>query len=218
MKRAQTAAILLAAALIGGTAATAQAHGPGMMGQGMGPGMMGQVDNDGDDQAGGYGMGYGRGYGYGMMGPGMMGQGYGYGMGPGMMGPGMMGYGYGMPMMGYGMMGPGMMGPGMMGYGYGMPMMGYGMMGQGYGMGPGMMGYGCPNADQDGAAKTELKTDDVKKMMESRLAFMRNPNLKVGKVAEKDKDTISAEIVTKDGSLVRGFEVNRHTGWMRPVK
>ena len=90
--------------------------------------------------------------------------------------------------------------------------------GYGYGMGPGMMGYGCPNADQDGAAKTELKTDDVKKMMESRLAFMRNPNLKVGKVAEKDKDTISAEIVTKDGSLVRGFEVNRHTGWMRPVK
>jgi hypothetical protein len=31
----------------------------------------------------------------------------------------------------------------------------------------------------------------------------------------KDDDTIVAEIVTQDGSLVQTFEVDRHTGWMK---
>jgi hypothetical protein len=44
---------------------------------------------------------------------------------------------------------------------------------------------------------------------------MQNPNLKLGKVEEKDEDTIVAEIVTNDGSLVDRFEVDRHTGRMR---
>jgi len=154
----------------------------------------------------GPGMGYGMGPGM-MMGPHMgygmgtgmmMGPGMGYGMGPGMMmGPGM-GYGMGPgmmmgPHMGYGM-GPGMM----MG-----PHMGYG---RGYGMGPGMMGE--PGKD--------LSADDVKQMLENRLAWRRNPNLKLGKVEEKDADTITAEIVTKEGSLVRRYSINRHTGWMQP--
>ena len=224
MKRTKTAVALVAAALIGMTAPQAWAHGPGSQGM-MGPGMMGQTGGDGDEQGAppygpGYGMGYGRGYGmmapgyggYGMMGPGMMGYGYGMPMmgygGYGMMGPGMMGYG--MPMMGYGgygMMGPGMMGPGMMGYG--MP---------GYGGGYGMMPYGAPGAGRGGAGALDLKTADVQRMLEARLQWSGNPNLKVGKVTEKDANTITAEIVTKDGSLVRGFEVDRHSGFMRPVK
>ena len=137
------------------------------------------------------------------MGPGM-GYGPGYGMGYGM-GPGMMGYGMGPGMM----MGPGYgMGPGMMGYGMGPGMMmGQGMMG--YGMGPGMMGRVAP--------VEELSVNDVKTNFERWLTWMNNPNLKLGKVKEKDKDTITAEIVTKDNSLVRRFEINRETGFVRPI-
>lgn len=137
-------------------------------------------------------------YGYGMMGPGY---GSGYMMGPGMMG----GYGPGY------MMGPGyghgwMMGPGMMG-GYAP---GWGMH-RGYG--PGMMGgYGPGYYGNRG--NLNLSTDDVKKYLEG---TMRNPNLKVGEVKEKDKDTITADIVTKDKDvLVQRLQVNRRNGFFQP--
>jgi hypothetical protein len=136
-------------------------------------------------------------YGYGMMG----GYGPGYGMmggyGPGyMMGPG---YGYGM-MGGYG--------PGMMGYG------GYGpgWMMHGYGYGPGMMGYGP--GYYGGQSDMNLTVDQVKNYLEQ---MIRNPNLKVGDVKEKDADTIVAEIVTKDkDALVQRLDFNRHTGFVQP--
>ncbi len=35
---------------------------------------------------------------------------------------------------------------------------------------------------------------------------------KVGEVKEKDADTITADVVTKDNSLVQRFIVDRHTG------
>ena len=119
-------------------------------------------------------------------------------------GSGGTGYGSGW---GYGgcpgmMMGPGMMGQGMMGQG-----MGPGMMGQG--MGPGTMGQ---------PLRQDLSAVDVQHMMEHRLTWQGNANLKLGKVEEKDDDTIAAEIVTKDGSVVQRLEVDRHTGWMRPVQ
>ena len=79
----------------------------------------------------------------------------------------------------------------------------------GYGMGPGMMGRVAP--------VEELSVNDVKTNFERWLTWMNNPNLKLGKVKEKDKDTITAEIVTKDNSLVRRFEINRETGFVRPV-
>ena len=142
-------------------------------------------------------------YGYGMMGPGY---GSGYMMGPGMMG----GYGPGY------MMGPGygyghgwMMGPGMMGYG------GYGpgaMQGYRGGYGPGMMGGYGPGYGNQG--NLNLSTDDVKKYLER---TMRNPNLKVGEVKEKDDDTITADIVTKQGdALVQRLQVNRRNGFFQP--
>jgi hypothetical protein len=128
------------------------------------------------------------------MGP-MMGQqgqmpmmGHGQGMGPGMMGQ----QGQ-MPMMGHGMMGHGM---------------GSGMMGQGQGMGPGMMQ----------PLRQDLTAADVQHMMEHRLSWQGNPNVKVGTVEEKDDDTIVAEIVTQDGSLVQRLEVDRHTGRMQPAQ
>jgi hypothetical protein len=148
----------------------------------------------------GYGMmgGYGPGYmmhGYGM-GPGMMG-GYGPGWGRGMMG----GYGPGYMMRGWG--GGYGMGPGMMrGYGYGM----------GPGMGPGMMGYGPGYYGNQG--NLNLTTDQVKQYLEQ---MIRNPNLTVGDVKEKDADTIVAEIVTKQGhSLVQRLDFNRHNGFVQP--
>jgi hypothetical protein len=146
----------------------------------------------------GPGMGYGPGY---MHGPGMMGPGY----GPGMMGPG---YGYG----------PGMMGPG---YGYGMMGRGYGMMGPGYGpgwmhRGPGYgpRGYGPgygPGYGQQ--SNLNLSVDDVKAQLERWLTWRGNARLKVGEVKEKDADTIVADIVTKDNSLVQRYTVNRKTGF-----
>jgi hypothetical protein len=98
-----------------------------------------------------------------------------------------------MPMMGHGMMGHGM---------------GSGMMGQGQGMGPGMMQ----------PLRQDLTAADVQHMMEHRLSWQGNPNVKVGTVEEKDDDTIVAEIVTQDGSLVQRLEVDRHTGRMQPAQ
>jgi hypothetical protein len=205
-------ASLVAALMIGAAGvATAWAHdeddgpgyygmGPGMMGPGyygMGPGMMGP---------GYYGMGPGMmGPGYGpppaqpgwRMGPGMMGQGY-YGMGPGMMGPGYrMGPAYGM-------------GPGMMGPGYGM---GPGMMGPGYGMGPGQQPEVAPRV----TPQLNLSTDDVRSYFERQLAAQGNKRLKVGKVEALNDNTIEAQIVTVDGSLVEAYKVDRHTGAIAPA-
>jgi hypothetical protein len=104
-----------------------------------------------------------------------------------------------------GMMGT--MGPGMMGN-----MMSPGMWGNM--MGPGMgYGYGVPAPQQ----AEPLSVDDVRNVLDQRLQWMGNPNLKVGNVAEKDKDTIIAEIVTKDDSLVERYEIDRKTGFWRPA-
>lgn len=112
-------------------------------------------------------------------------QGQGYGMGPGMMGPG-----YGM---GPGMMGPGFgMGPGMMG------------PGQGFGMRPGFGGQ--PMLGRD------LSVEDVRHMLDHRLEWTGNARLKVGDVQGLDDDTILAEILTVDGSLVERIRIDRHTG------
>jgi hypothetical protein len=164
------------------------------------------------------------------MGPGMMGP---NGMMPGMMmqgcpmaGPGMIPQGT-MPqgMMPQGMMGPGMMSPGMMAPGYdgyrdAMPMMRQGMPGPGMGN-HGMENQGVGPGQRGGMmmqpSEAVVSTDDVTRMLERRLAWQGNPHVKLGKVAEKDADTIVAEIVTQDGSLVERLEVDRRNGWMRMV-
>jgi len=128
----------------------------------------------------------------GMTGPGMM-------MGPGMTGPGMMGQG----MMGQGMMGRGAMGQGMMGQGMtGQGMMGQGMMGQGSGSTPG----------------EQLSADDVRANLERWLAWHGNSRLKVGEVKEEGDDTVLADIVTQDGSLVDRFRIDRDSGAMQRVQ
>ena len=108
-----------------------------------------------------------------------------------------------------GHMGTGMMG----GSGHGMQgsMMGSGMMGSG----PGVQGD-CPG--QTAALKEDLTVDGVTKLLEQRLSHMGNDRLKVGEVKAKDDDTITAEIVTVDGSLVRKLEFDRDTGRSQPVR
>ncbi len=111
-----------------------------------------------------------------------------------------------MPMMGQGQM-P-MMGHGMM------PMMGHGMMGQGMGgqgkMAPGMGPWVVPIK--------HLSTDEVRHFLEHRLDGQGYKRLKVGSVEEKDNGTISAEIVSVEGSLVQRLEVDRHTGLIMQVE
>lgn len=109
--------------------------------------------------------------------------------------------------------GQGNMGPGMMGQGYSGGMMGYG---QGYGYGPGGMmgqgrGYGAQHYNRSGKPVT---LDQAKVLVEKYVDRMGNPNLKSGKVTDKDK-YFESDITTKDGSLVNKLYVDKQTGWMR---
>lgn len=92
------------------------------------------------------------------------------------------------------------------------------MMGQG--MGPGMMDQ--PMGPSMGGwsglegrrvvPMMQLSTDEVRGFLERHLEALGNERLKVGKVAAVDNDTITADIVTVDDSLVERFAVDRHTG------
>jgi hypothetical protein len=118
--------------------------------------------------------------------------------GPGR-GPGS-GYGYGR--------GPGMMGPGYQG-------MGPGMMGQGYQGGYGPQ-YGSPSGPQYHQESKPLTEKDVRAMLENYIQSTRNPNLKLGKITQKDH-CFEAEILTKNDALVDTILVDKQTGWMRSV-
>jgi hypothetical protein len=174
---------------------------------------------------------------------GMMGQGQ--GMGPGAMGPGMQqvpgtpGQGMGLGVMGQGMQqmpstpGQGMMDPEMMRMMMQMMNMmrdqgmgGPGMMSGGQGMGPGMI-QGMPGVGGGGGMGSQgpgmrvtptqhLTTDDVRHFFGHWLEREGNPRLKLGKVEQVDEDTIVAEIVTVDDSLVQRFKVDRHSGDVQP--
>lgn len=126
------------------------------------------------------------------------------------------GYGPGFGMMG-GMMGPGAGYGGQRGFG---PGAGYGgMMGPGYGHGFGNgAGFGAGPCGQAAATGEDIDVDGVKARMERWLAVQNNERLKLGAVEEVDDDTITAEIVTVDGSLVHKLTVDRHTGRMQPAK
>jgi hypothetical protein len=115
-------------------------------------------------------------------------------------------------MMGYGMMyGSQGMGPGMMGRGYGPN-----IMGPGYGMtdgrGHGMRGWHHNRADLN----LNISMDDARKYFERMLAIQGNSRLKVGEVKEKDNDTLTVDIVTKDNALVERYLVSRRNGFYQP--
>lgn len=57
-----------------------------------------------------------------------------------------------------------------------------------------------------------LSAEDVSHHLEHRLKQAGNPRLQIGDVSETDVDTVTAEIVTTDGSLVERLQVDRHSG------
>ena len=91
--------------------------------------------------------------------------------------------------------------------------MGPGMMGEGR-MGPGMMGQGYGHEYQ--REGKPLAEQEVRVKEENYLRATRNPNLKVGKITDKDQ-YFEVEIVTKDNSLVDKIIVDKQTGWTRSV-
>ena len=108
---------------------------------------------------------------------------------------------------------------------------GPGMMGGGYGYGPGMMegpggcgpcwGPGAAGGGGPGAQREDLKlsVDQVRKNMDGWLKRMGNARLKLGKVVERDADTITADVVTAEKDVVvQRYEVNRHSGFVRPAR
>ena len=112
---------------------------------------------------------------------------------------------------------------GQMGHGYSQGMgHGYSMMGQGQGMGQGysMMGQGQRPCNQGAGINVDhnLGVDDVKGFVENHLKMMGNDRLKVGKVEARGQNTIVAEIVTVDDSLVRKIEFDTKTGAHHPIK
>lgn len=74
-------------------------------------------------------------------------------------------------------------------------------MGPGWGLQDG--GPGAPPLPRD------LSAGDVEHMLAHQLGWSGNPNPKLGAVEERDADTIVADIVTKDGSLVQRLEIDR---------
>jgi hypothetical protein len=114
----------------------------------------------------------------------------------------------------WGMMGPGMMGGGVPGSGpwggYGPPYMMHGYLMRGY--------EPTPSSSWTTSRDLNLSVDTVKAQVERWVAWQGNPRLKVGDVKEKDADTILADLVTKDNSLVQRFAVDRHTGFVRDVE
>lgn len=135
-------------------------------------------------------------------------------MGPGMMGQrGGWGPGYGPPQQG------GWYCPRGGGWGMGSGMRGPGWQrgpkwGPGYGMNPGRMSPGYGYRPQYEQPQKPLEKSDVETMMKNYLSSVKNPNLKLGKIEEKDNG-FEADIVTKDNSLVDKILVDKNTGWMR---
>ena len=129
--------------------------------------------------------------------PGMMREMQGQGMPEGGMGPGMTGQ---MPMMGGMMMCPMMQ---MMGVRSGMdmhPMMGAAML------------YGMPHGNVE-----RMTPERVRTFLERHLGQHGNPRLKLGEIATAADGSITAEIVTIDGSLVQKLAFNRYPGLFRQI-
>jgi hypothetical protein len=63
-----------------------------------------------------------------------------------------------------------------------------------------------------GNVDKNLSVEQVRDIVEGRLAMMGNANLKVGGATEGNKDTVAVDIVTQDDSLVQTMEISARTG------
>lgn len=63
-----------------------------------------------------------------------------------------------------------------------------------------------------GSVDKDLSVEQVRDIVEGRLAMMGNTNLKVGGITEAGDDTVAVDIVTQDDSLVQTMEISTRTG------
>jgi hypothetical protein len=189
MYRAKTLwAVLTATGLLLGVATTALGHGvPGQD----------QIPSSGHEMGQGSGMHYGYGMGHGMMeGPGTH---HDHGMWYGMPSGHVMPPGHGMHhdmKMGSDMHQGMKMDPG---------------VGQDRGLGPRTL-YGWPSGEAQ-----DISVAGARGWLERKLDWHGNPRLKLGEVVAVDDNTITAEIVTREGSLVQKLAIDRHSGFMRQI-
>ncbi len=126
---------------------------------------------------------------------------------------GMMGQG----MMGQGMMGQGAMGQGMAGHGM-MPISGAGAMMPGIQSGvPNMMGALGAIYGMAGENQKEMTPERVRTWLETRLEWHGNPRLQIGEIGKAADGSITAEIITIDGSVVQKLAFNRYPGLVRQI-
>lgn len=62
-----------------------------------------------------------------------------------------------------------------------------------------------------------LTAEQVRDIIAGRIAW-RGEDAKVGKVVDKDADTVRAEVVDASGKVIRTVEVNKKTGCFSPVQ
>lgn len=84
-------------------------------------------------------------------------------------------------------------------------------------MGDGMPGgdpllYGSPHGTPE-----EMTPERVRELLEQRLDYHGNPRLALGEIEEAEDGSITAEILTIDGSLVQKLAFNRYPGLVRQV-
>ena len=99
----------------------------------------------------------------------------------------------------------------------GNPMGGHGLMIGHKGHMGGMMG-GNRHMGGHTFQALDLDVDDVRKIIEGRLAMLGSDRLKAGKIEVVDDETINAEIVTVDDSLVFTLKFDRKTGAHHPIR
>ncbi len=80
-------------------------------------------------------------------------------------------------------------------------------------MGGDAMLYGMPHGNVE-----EMTPERVRTFLEQRLEQHGNPRLKLGEIASAADGSITAEIVTVDGSLVQKLAFNRYPGLFRQVQ
>lgn len=86
-----------------------------------------------------------------------------------------------------------------------------GGMGANMTAGPAML-YGAPRGAQE-----EMTPERVRTLLQQRLTQHGNPRIKIGEIATAADGSITAEIVTVDGSLVQKLAFNRYPGLVRQL-
>jgi len=77
--------------------------------------------------------------------------------------------------------------------------------------GPGIL-YGMPHSTPE-----EMTVDSVRTLLERDLMQHGNPRLKLGEIVTAADGSITAEIITVDGSLVQKLAFNRYPGLVRQI-